>query len=510
MCGIVGMGSFWSAGVDQPERNAFYNMLIADTVRGTDGTGIMLMTDKGKVHTMKEVGTPFNLFWKKGFKKHIEDPFAKEHIRFAVGHNRSATRGTINANNAHPFQVGNITMVHNGTAEDATKSAMPNFSKFEVDSHAFTASIDKYGLDKTLKDHWRGPYAIVFFDAKEQTMNLARNYGRPLALAYDEGSSRLMFASEMGLLRWVIDRNKWKTTQMFELETNELYTFAMEKRGFTKRKLPTPVYGSYHYPAKSYGGFGWQLGLDDDSEIETPASQLKPSMATPPGDNFHRTGSVKPSYAPTGYTMAQGDWIYDYTTNSWTWRMLPNNSALILPDPPKQPVTNYSEFQYPKSTTQDTTPTDMRPVHKPRIIQLESYEGFKKGDELKFDLYDWRSEAKDGGTVLVGGREGWADVEIRHVLKNPDQLEEIQLANELGGIIMSMNRRTDLTEVDRKILPAIVIYVSNLRMIFYKDKKTDTTTPRTIDQVPEEVLTPEDRAATEALLEKKHNLIVVH
>lgn len=124
-----------------------------------------------------------------------------ERAMFAVGHNRYATRGKINQDNAHPFQHKHISLVHNGSL--FTKYGLPDGNKFDVDSEAIAYSIAKIGMQETAPK-LDGAFSLVWFDEERKTLNFCRNASRPMVFVFvDDG---MFFGSEAPMIEWVLWR----------------------------------------------------------------------------------------------------------------------------------------------------------------------------------------------------------------------------------------------------------------------------------------------------------------
>lgn len=224
MCGIVGImrGSQTETMVDM-----FEQLLYADVFRGPHSTGVFRTEKDGTATVLKEA-VPASVYlnsvdWEDfrggtGTKK----PALLSQVY--VGHNRWATMGAINSDNAHPFQCGNITMVHNGTV---SKYRLHEHTKFEVDSHAVCNMLNEKGLDETLKV-LDGKFTLVWHDANDNTMNFIRNSERPLGMIeFQDGS--WAFASEGDMLSWINSRRKSPISvkRMFELPVGMHYKFSL-------------------------------------------------------------------------------------------------------------------------------------------------------------------------------------------------------------------------------------------------------------------------------------------
>lgn len=203
MCGIVGIIQTDLGGVSDRYYEVFNQMLIANALRGQDGTGVFAATDWGASKTLKVSGHPFNLLNSPEYEKWTKDR-QKKSSRFIIGHNRLATTGKKTLQNAHPFVHKHITMVHNGTLDKFSTDL--DLKKYEVDSEALCASIAEDGIDKAMSKT-AGAWAIIFHNSQDNTLNILRNFERPLFFCRDQFFNRILLASEPGMMQWIIDRN---------------------------------------------------------------------------------------------------------------------------------------------------------------------------------------------------------------------------------------------------------------------------------------------------------------
>lgn len=220
MCGIIGLVSKSKYGFHKVHQDIFTNLLVTDSIRGPDSTGVFGVTREGNVDFIKDKGDPFSFFSNKEATKFVDDMFT--HYNMVVGHNRKATFGTITDENAHPFAEGSTVLVHNGTLQNHKKLTD---EKVEVDSHAIVHSMEKEGIKKTLNDI-EGAFALAWYNVDDKRLYLSRNIQRPLWVA--EADNFFAFGSEPGMLHWIISRENIKIKEIKEVETKKLYFFDVD------------------------------------------------------------------------------------------------------------------------------------------------------------------------------------------------------------------------------------------------------------------------------------------
>lgn len=195
MCGIVGRAGMLKTDDDR----IFKTLLLLDYFRGQDSTGVATVTKSGKVDVLKVADDPIMLFNQTDF----DNTVVGVSDAIWIGHNRAATIGKTTRANAHPFQCGNITGVHNGTLEKSSFLALGSRLALEygTDSETVFQHIATYGLEETVS-RMQGAWALVWYDEKEETLNMLKNYKRPLYLCKTDrnGTKLLTWASEFKMI----------------------------------------------------------------------------------------------------------------------------------------------------------------------------------------------------------------------------------------------------------------------------------------------------------------------
>jgi predicted glutamine amidotransferase len=226
-------------------QKAFEGLLWADALRGPDSTGVFGVNRYGNVDYLKTKGATDELFRSKEWSSFKDDIYSQFHM--LVGHNRKATKGATTDENAHPFVEGNTILVHNGTLFN--HSSLTD-KKVDVDSHAILHSIVERGFEKTIEE-LDGAFTLVWYSAEDKQLQVIRNDQRPLFIANTPGA--WVFASEDKMLKWILDREDIKITDMTNCKPGTLYTFDLDKkdtmwyRPLKLRKAPVYVQSTAVY-----------------------------------------------------------------------------------------------------------------------------------------------------------------------------------------------------------------------------------------------------------------------
>lgn len=222
MCGHIGFFTTDTTySIDR--KKIFQQGLFVDTLRGDDSTGVALLKHK-KPTIYKKALAGYDFVNSKQFDKIFDKSFTGATI--GIGHNRAATRGYLNDDNAHPFQCGNITLAHNGTLTYSHWNKPPGYDAFAVDSEFICHSFSNIGVEKTLA-LLEGSFALAWIDLSDRSLNLVRNSQRKLYFAHLEDEKTTIYGSEGDMLRWLASRNdvKIKDNKVWELEPGHWIKF---------------------------------------------------------------------------------------------------------------------------------------------------------------------------------------------------------------------------------------------------------------------------------------------
>lgn len=194
MCGLVGV----AGNINRKWAEVFRNLLLLDTLRGFDSTGVGLVKlVDNKMVVDKKVGTPTEKLWFEANWCDTKGVPAINH-RVLMGHNRAATLGRVTEDNAHPFVFGHITGAHNGTLRSYDDLHLSH--KHEVDSMSLIHNIAEHGIAHTWAN-FHGAAALTWWDEKDATLNFIRNKERPLWFALGDKGTVLVWASEKWMLQ---------------------------------------------------------------------------------------------------------------------------------------------------------------------------------------------------------------------------------------------------------------------------------------------------------------------
>ena len=195
MCGIVGYVG------KRPAQDVLISGLRRLEYRGYDSAGIATLDSEGKPHLARSVGKIAELEKVLALKPHTGT--------LGIGHTRWATHGGVTVNNAHPHNVGDVFLVHNGIIENfrELKAALKDVEfKSDTDTEVLAALINsKYDEKTSLKDavakalkEVRGTYGIVAFSPREPETLVVARLGSPLIIGL--GEDETLIASDASAL----------------------------------------------------------------------------------------------------------------------------------------------------------------------------------------------------------------------------------------------------------------------------------------------------------------------
>lgn len=255
MCGIVGTIAAYGNGFTMDEARAFRDMVVVDSLRGFDSTGVFTVAHNGNMEMLKEASTGATFVTRKEYAEFNTEVVMRG--MFAVGHNRAATRGTVNDVNAHPFCVNdNIILVQNGTYNGSHR----HHKDTDVDTEAIAWVLDAHPTDiQQALQKIDAAYCLVWYNMKDQALYIIRNAQRPLHIAYTEAGG-VMYASEPETIMLAASRNNIKLKQApYLVDADTLFKWQLDTKAkthtFSQIKLDN-TFRQTHAPHR-YGGHVW-------------------------------------------------------------------------------------------------------------------------------------------------------------------------------------------------------------------------------------------------------------
>ena len=195
MCGIIGYTG------SEDVREVLLDALELLEYRGYDSGGIALRDEEsGKTEVRKCAGRVSDLRAICASEKVVS--------QCGIGHTRWATHGGVNDCNAHPHQVGKVTLVHNGIIENYRELIadydLADTLKSETDSEVVAALLNRFyegkpeeAIKKTVSK-LKGTFALVIlFEDQKDVIYSTRHVSPIVATICKEGA---MLASDLTAL----------------------------------------------------------------------------------------------------------------------------------------------------------------------------------------------------------------------------------------------------------------------------------------------------------------------
>jgi len=401
MCGIVGLISFSKNGMLNSEVSAFTQLLYADEVRGSDGTGIFYNSKKnrGNIKILKGA-IPSSVFIKTQKYKDATNTLFNE-ANFAVGHNRAATKGKVNDECTHPFREKHITLIHNGTLTSQKELS----EDAEVDSHAICQSIANIGAKATL-EKLNGAFALVWFDGDTKTLHICKNAQRPLFLI--KTSSCYIICSELELGLWICQRNNLKVVTQEIIKSQQLYSFHIKSmEEFTEEPVEFLKY-SYsensfwkNQPQSTYLTRKKDFAFGEQVRFKTSAIKIS---TMDPTIQYLEADILKFQNMSTNYAKIQSDW-----ENEWRIKIFGTKEYLEkwekrydISGSIERTFIKTNDTTYIVSNVHETPPTVTVKETPDNIIMLENLNGHTHYNDDDEDTCSWCKGPIHLRTVLYG------------------------------------------------------------------------------------------------------------
>lgn len=221
-----------------------------DTLRGEDSTGVFYVNNDENVGWLKHVTPGYTFVESKAFK----DILIRSRNLVVAGHNRKATKGEVNVDNAHPFSHGDITLMHNGTLK--TIHPLP-LLKYDTDSEHICHALSQVSPEnaKDVIEKINGAFALVWWDNRDKTLNFIRNNDRTLFVSFESGTNKkavtMYWASDRNMLKTATHRHyTYEEPESFVYMTHYKYSLSgmnieLVSKNVYKEYIPYPGYAPY-------------------------------------------------------------------------------------------------------------------------------------------------------------------------------------------------------------------------------------------------------------------------
>lgn len=274
MCGICGV---YTTNPSVLEQRLFRQLLFINALRGTDSTGVVRVERDKSVKSYKAALSSPEFLYAQEHNKFITSKLAMAYI----GHTRSATKGTVTVENAHPFEFPNVVGVHNGTVHKMFKYD----NLYDTDSEAIYRNINDHGLKPTLEElraqySSSVAYALAYVDKKERSLNFVRNSQRELTFTYLFNRSTLIWSSDLNHLETIVKENGLEPmahspeseNTYWTLNPNDLMTLKIGEHASTAKIYGTGVDPLLPFVNTSSPGFDdyeqWWLDKGDKNKLK--------------------------------------------------------------------------------------------------------------------------------------------------------------------------------------------------------------------------------------------------
>ena len=237
LCGLVGFSGKEDCSIDKIKTLLMYN-----ESRGKDSSGIYL---KGKSIT-KSIGKVSETL----LPKYI---FSSSNM--VIAHTRHGTVGTVSEENAHPFQIGQITGAHNGTIDNFKEIAAHHSIEdtlFSSDSKVIFLVLEKTKEAKTVFENYSGSAAIIYTDGSG-LLYVYKDKERPL---FRGVSKEGLYISSIESSLFAIDCEsikKFKDNVLYTIENGKIIKSLRISRNkqIEKKRIEKEVY-SHHNNYRGY------------------------------------------------------------------------------------------------------------------------------------------------------------------------------------------------------------------------------------------------------------------
>lgn len=287
MCGILGYMTLTDIAFEAAKDKFFTEGTFVNTLRGADSTGYMAVSEEFHWEWAKHTVSGSKFVQTKDFRERTVRSWC------GVAHNRSATVGKIEVDNAHPFHHDTILLVHNGTLRNTT--VLP-YSKpgLQVDSDKIAFNLSQVEPDDAYKiiEKLCGAFALVWFDTRDKSINMVRNSERPFHMGLNRAGTLLYFASDGHMLRFVAQRS-WahdaRPHKIWQLGTHNILKY---KKGSLVPQVRQITPFTFAAPIRGSGSSSSTAGFIHDSNTQWDEEDWAGTWADQRGHGRSKTHTV--------------------------------------------------------------------------------------------------------------------------------------------------------------------------------------------------------------------------
>ncbi len=256
------------------------------------------------------------------------------------------------------------------------------------------------GIDETHKI-LHGAFALVWYDKKTNAVHMCRNAERTLFTALSDDNRTLYWASEAGMLEWILARNQEKHQKIQIVTPGFLYTYELpgmrlgKYQGIDKVRLRalTP----YEAPAYNYGGYYNRQREEFIRPVDKKGNPLKLAGGTDRGNVFSGPVDQKPpaqSYKNKVCLFKSGMLQMDERKNIFYSGFLEENdkmeARIYVPDKTQPIIDELDNSEFFSARVKEVKYTNVGPYFliDKRTIKIRDDLSFKFEDENNTGEYD--------------------------------------------------------------------------------------------------------------------------
>lgn len=399
MCGLVGFVN--RDMVAKSVKDFIKQSLIANSLRGIDGSGFCIVDEKETVQYYKRPLPGWDLVQLIPTNSILADTVP---ITFGLIHNRASTNGGNKIETSHPINFEHITLIHNGVVTQLHSLG----STWEVhDSTAIAIAMAQKSEKETL-ELLVGAYALIWYNAIDKTFNVARNDQRPLYMATVKKSKSLLFGSEDGMLMWLADRNDIDLKEISLIEPGTHFKISHNpnsKMKIIKFKPHTPPV--YNTPAIGYSA-------TNAYNVYTTIRDKEEFYGIYDGELAYGGASSKEYFKFKHIKDAMYGWVVDTKDHQeWKSQLVMGQIYRLMALESRVISGNCANLN---AALMDVKPVDKNLINKcvPQLTVVSKLAGiFKERDEVLFETSNVIFRAKNGSMAFTGYTDDEDFIEVR-------------------------------------------------------------------------------------------------